>query len=160
MENEEFAKIVKENSNRLYLIALSYTKSHYDAEDVVQDVFAGLLKKNISFNDNEHLHKWLTVACINKSKDYFRTSFFKRNAELDEANALYTFDTSDKFDVFNAVMKLPKKECLAIHLFYYEDLSVSEIAKILNTKEATIKTRMRRARIRLKEMLGDEWINE
>lgn len=160
VKNNEYICAVKRNSNRLYLIAISFTKSHYSAEDIVQDVFLKLWKSNIDFEDKEHIDKWLTTVCINKSKDYIKSPFFRKSTILDDAKNLYTFDSFDSLDVFNAVMSLPKKERTIIHLFYYEDMTVKEISNILKVKESTIRTRLARAREKLKTILGDDWINE
>lgn len=160
MTNDDYILAVKRNSNRLYLIALSYLQNHYDAEDVMQETFLKLWKTKKVFSDIEHIDKWLTVTCVHKCKDHFRLSFVKKDVALDKADELYTFDTIQSIDVFNAVSSLPSKERLVVHLFYFEDMSVGEIAKVTNTNESTVKTRLRRARIRLKTVLGDEWINE
>ena len=87
-------------------------------------------------------------------------AFVKNSVSLDEAKELYTFDTTQCFDVFNAIMSLPKKERLAIHLFYYEDMQIDEIAQVLRCKPSAVKTRLHRARTHLKSILGDDWINE
>ena len=160
MTNDEYIKAVKRNSNRLYLIALSYLQNHYDAEDAMQDTLLKLWKTNKVFSNDEHMDKWLTITCIHKCKDRFKSPFVKNTVSLDEAKELYTFDSIKSLDVFNAVMSLPKKERLAVHLFYYEDMSVNEISEILKCKPSAIKTRLCRARNQLKEILGDDWINE
>lgn len=160
MTNDEYIKAVKRNSNRLYLIALSYLQNHYDAEDAMQDTLLKLWKTNKVFSNDEHMDKWLTITCIHKCKDRFKSPFVKNTVSLDEAKELYTFDSIKSLDVFNAVMSLPKKERLAVHLFYYEDMSVNEISEILKCKPSAIKTRLYRARNQLKEILGDDWINE
>jgi len=160
MTNDEYIKAVKRNSNRLYLIALSYLQNHYDAEDVMQDVLLKLWKTNKAFNDDGHMDKWLTITCIHKCKDRFKSPLVKKTATLAEAKELYTFDSIKSLDVFNAVMSLPKKERLAVHLFYYEDMTVNEIAEILKCKPSAVKTRLYRARNHLKNILGDDWINE
>lgn len=85
---------------------------------------------------------------------------FLKNKALDDVMELYTFDKPRDFDVFNALMSLPRKEHTVIVLFYYEDMSTKEIAKLLKAKEPTIKTRLRRARIKLKDILGEDWIYE
>lgn len=156
MTNDDYIYTVKRNSQRLYMLALSFTKNHSDAEDIMQDVFLKLLKHNKPFNDEEHLDKWLTVVCVNESKNYIKSPFRKNTVLLDEAKDLYTFDTVNDYDIFKSVMSLPKKERTVIHLFYYEDLPVKEIAKMLNIKESAVKTRLNRGRNHLKEMLGDE----
>lgn len=160
MTNDEYIKIVKRNSNRIYLIALSYLKNHDDAEDIMQEVFLKLWKTNKEFNSEEHLEKWLTITCINKCKDHFRIPFIKNSVALEDAKDLYTFDTIKNFDVFNAIMSLPQKERLVVHLFYFEDMSVEEISKATKVKPSAVKTRLHRARNNLKTILGDEWINE
>lgn len=160
MTNDEYIKIVKRNSNRIYLIALSYLQNHHDAEDVMQETFLKLWKTNKAFNDDEHIDKWLTITCIHKCKDHFKSPFVKNSVSLDEAKKLYTFDTTQCFDVFNAIMSLPKKERLAVHLFYYEDMQIDEIAQVLRCKPSAVKTRLHRARTHLKSILGDDWINE
>lgn len=160
MTNEEYISAVKRNSNRLYLIALSYLQNHYDAEDVMQEALVKLWKTNKAFNDNEHIDKWLTITCIHKCRDHFRLSFVKSNVSLDEAKELYTFDSTKSLDVFNAISTLPPKERLVLHLFYYEDMSVNDISEITGIKSSAIKTRLHRARTHLKSILGDDWINE
>ena len=59
-----------------------------------------------------------------------------------------------------AVMELPAKYRIVIHLFYYEDYSVSEIGEILNVSQSAIKNRLLRARKMLKEKLKEDWIDE
>lgn len=160
MTNEEYISAIKRNSNRLYLIALSYLQNHYDAEDVMQEALVKLWKTNKAFNDREHIDKWLTITCIHKCRDHFRLSFVKSNVSLDEAKELYTFDSTKSLDVFNAISTLPPKERLVLHLFYYEDMSVKDISEITGIKSSAIKTRLHRARTHLKLILGDDWINE
>lgn len=160
MTENEFIKAVKRNNQRLYLIALSFTKNPDDSEDIIQVVFEKLWSCKKSFNNDEHIDKWLTAVCVNESKDLLKSFFKSRRADNDEYIDKGIFDDCRDYDLFNAVMKLPKKERVVIHLFYYEDLPVNKIAQILKTNDSTVKTRLRRGRLKLKEMLGDDWINE
>lgn len=160
MNKDEYINAVKRNNKRIYLIAFSYLKNQYDAEDILQDVFLKLWKTDKSFESDEHIDKWLTINCISKCKDFFRLPFINRTTPLDQAKELYEFDSSKKIDIFNSIMSLPQKERIVVHLFYYEDMTIEEIAKILKSNPSTIKTRLRRARNHLKEKLGDDWINE
>lgn len=160
MRNDEYICAVKRNSNRLYLIALSYLQNHHDAEDVMQEVLLKLWKTNKLFTDDVHMDKWLTITCVHKCKDRFKSPFVINNVALEEAKELYTFDTVVNFDIFNAVMSLPEKERLVVHLFYFEDMQINEIAEIVKCRPSAVKTRLHRARTHLKNILGDEWINE
>lgn len=161
MTENDFIYAVKRNSQRLYLIALSFTKSTDDAEDIIQNVFLKFWKYPKAFENEEHTDKWLTAVCVNESKNYIK-SFFRNHLNIDDTEIVSpeSFDTSQQRDLFNAVMELPKKERTVVHLFYYEDLPVKDIAAMLKIKESAVKTRLSRARNKLKERLGDDWINE
>lgn len=160
MTENEFISAVKQNNKRIYLIALSITQNSSDAEDVMQNVFLKLWKYNKPFNDSEHLKKWLTAVSVNESRDYMRNPFRKRKLPLDDAVNIAVLDKTQNIDLFKAIMSLDTKERTIIHLFYYEDMSVADISQILKLKESAVKTRLFRARKKLKAILGDEWINE
>ena len=67
------------------------------------------------------------------------------------------FPDSQSRDLFEEVMKLPDKFRIVIHLFYYEDYSVREIADILKLSESNVKTRLSRGRALLRNSLKEEW---
>lgn len=160
MNKSEFADAVMRNEQRLFLIALSFTRSRADTEDILQNVFLKLWQNKKVFESAEHMDKWLTRVCVNESRNLLRSPFRSRVAELEEAADIQVFDSPADGDLFRAVMSLPTKERTVIHLFYYEDLSVAEIAKTLRISPSAVKTRLNRARNKLKEALGDEWKNE
>lgn len=160
MSENEFINIVKRNNQRIYLLALSYTKSRTDAEDIMQNVFMKLWKCSKPFENENHINKWLTTVCVNECKDYIKNPFRKRNIPIEEAVNIFAYDKTGNIDLFNAVMSLPTKERTVIHLFYYEDMSINDISDILKIKESAVKTRLFRARKKLKLFLGDEWNEE
>ncbi len=161
MTNDDFENAVRRNNQRLFLIALAFTKSTHDAEDILQNVFLKFLKNTNNFTSEEHMDKWLTTVCVNESKNYIK-SIFRKHQNIDDCEIVSpdVFENSLQSDLYNVVMSLPKKDRTVIHLFYYEDMSIKEISSILKLTESTVKTRLSRARKKLKEMLGDEWINE
>ena len=71
-----------------------------------------------------------------------------------------TFETPESETLFDTVMKLPEKYRIVLHLFYYEDYSVREIAGILRITEANVKVRLSRGRRLLKEALQEVWTDE
>lgn len=160
MTENEFISIVKKQNRRIYLIALSITQNSSDAEDVMQNVFIKLWKYTKPFHDEEHLNKWLTAVSVNESRDYIKNPFRKRRLPLDDAVNISVLDKTENIDLFRAVMSLDTKDRTIIHLFYYEDMRIADIADILKIRESAVKTRLFRARGRLKSILGDEWINE
>lgn len=160
MTEENFIRCVKQNNQRLFLVALSFTQNAQDAEDILQNVFLKLWRYNKPFNDEVHIHKWLTAVCVNESKNYIKSPFRKKTVSLESVKEAYTFKEDCSYDLFRAVMSLPKRERVVIHLFYYEDMSVRDISELLKIKESAVKTRLHRARKELKIILGDEWIND
>ena len=156
MTESKFNECVRTQNQRLYLIALSFTKNQADAEDILQNVYLKLWNCKKEFNSDEHMAKWLTKVCINESKDLLRLHFRKRNVPLEEAINLSNIDNTQDIDLIKAVMSLPKNQRTVIHLFYFEDLQINEIAKLLNIKESAVKTRLSRSRQKLKVKLGDD----
>ena len=159
MTEEKFIQAVKRNSQRLFVIAFSYLKNKHDAEDALQNAFLKLWKSKIEFNDDLGIDKWLTKVLVNDCKNFFNLSF-RQNKSIEEVYDVSTFDKYFNVDLYNAVMSLNKKERLCVILFYYDDLTISDISKVTGIKESTIKSLLKRSRNKLKLKLGDEWIYE
>lgn len=159
MTEEKFIHAVKRNSQRLFVIAFSYLKNKHDAEDALQNTFLKLWKSKIEFDDDLGIDKWLTKVLVNDCKNFFNLSF-RQNKSIEEVYDVSTFDKYFNVDLYNAVMSLNKKERLCVILFYYDDLTISDISKITGVKESTVKSLLKRSRNKLKLMLGDEWIYE
>lgn len=143
--------IIRKYFDTVYRLALSRTNSRDMADDVVQDVFLKYIKSDKVFSDEEHIKAWLITVTINCTKSLFSDSWFRKNVPLTED---IVFETPERGDVYLAVAKLPAKYRTVIHLFYYEDLSVKQIAQCTGTKEATVKSLLHRAREMLKPILG------
>lgn len=136
----------------IYKLALSQTKNVHNAEDIVQNVFLKYLQNAHKLVTPEHEKAWLIRVTLNECKSFFTSSWQKRIVPLDEHSDI-SFDTPEKSDVYYATLKLPPKYRAVIHLFYYEDMSVSEIAETLQKKESTIKVHLHRGRELLKKYL-------
>jgi len=145
-------EITRKYFEMIYKLAFNQTKSRDNADDVVQEVFLRYIKNNVVFKSEEHIKAWLIRVTINCSKNIFTNSWFKRTEGLSEDISV-SFETKEESDIYTATTELPKKYRAVIHLFYYEDMSVAEIAKCLNEKESTIKSQLHRARIMLKSKL-------
>ncbi|MBR1584066.1 MAG: sigma-70 family RNA polymerase sigma factor [Clostridia bacterium] len=141
----------------LYRAAFSICRNRQDAENVVQDTFLIYDRSAKQFDSPAHIHAWLLRVAVNRAKDVCR-SFWRRNrVSLDETIAQIPFETPQDSDVFQAVMRLPENQRIVIYLFYYEDRPIHEIARILRTRENTVKSRLHRARLNLKKLLQEGW---
>ncbi|MBQ6234828.1 MAG: RNA polymerase sigma factor [Clostridia bacterium] len=141
----------------IYRLALVRTKSIADAEDVVQEVFLRCLRSNPVFQSAEHQKAWLIKVALNCSKTLLGSAFRRHSVPEDAMGELSSEDETPDSTVYDAVMKLPEKYRTAIHLYYYEDYSVKEIAAVMRTTESTVKSWLHRARGMLKEMLGGDY---
>ena len=149
--------IINRYQDRLFATSFSICRSAEDAEDIVQDTIIKYHQSNKDFESEEHIRAWLIRVCINLSKNLV-LSFWNRNRMPWEEymENLHFAEESDK-NLFEAVMALPEKYRIVIHLFYYEGYSVQEIAKILHRREGTVKSQLTRGRKILKEELQEEW---
>lgn len=146
---------VRRNGQRIYLIALSFLRSPEDAEDIMQNVLLKLWQRRIGFADEAHMDKWLTRVTVNECRSLFRMQHGELPLEAVEA-VLTAPSFEPEQDIVRAVMSLPESLRTVIHLFYYEELSVKEIASLLHLSQGAIKTRLSRGRERLKEILQED----
>ena len=155
--NNDLDTLFRTYGDMIYRLALVRTRSVADAEDVVQEVFLRCLKNNPSFASAEHQKAWLIKVTINCAKSLLGSAFRRHSVPEDAAGDLVSEDETPDSTVYDAVMQLPEKYRTAIHLYYYEDYSVKEIASVMRTTESTVKSWLHRARAMLKETLGGEF---
>ena len=139
-------ELIERYQNNLYAIAFNICKNPSDAQDVVQDTFIQYYTSKKEFEDEQHLRAWLIRIAINKAKNMTLTFWHQHKVSLEEYMETLTFETPESENLFEEVMKLPKKYRIVIHLFYYEDYTIREIAKIMNVTESNVKVRLTRGR--------------
>ena len=155
VNREEYERIVALYADVVYRVALSYAKSKEDAEDVLQNVFLKLLTKPVDFRDEEHIRKWLIRVAVNECNSLW-ASFWRRNVDyFNQMEEGVSFSNEDYSDLYDAIKVLPAKLRIVIHLFYYEGYRTKEISGLLHIREATVRSRLTRARKLLKNQLGE-----
>lgn len=143
--------------DRVFSAAFSVCRNRADADDVTQDVFLKYHTTDMDYESEEHIRAWLIRVAINRAKD-IAGSFWRRNkVAWEEYMDDLPFETPEDKGLFEAVMRLPDKYRVVIHLFYYEDYAVEEIAQILKSPTGTVKSQLSRGRMLLKNMLEEEW---
>ncbi|SEP89071.1 RNA polymerase sigma-70 factor, ECF subfamily [Lachnospiraceae bacterium NE2001] len=160
---------VRQYADMVYRLAVSNTRVTQDAEDVFQEVFVKLVRYKDKIEDEEHLKNWLIRVTINEARR-IEGSGWKKNVSLDttdDDDAEWTppdeeTDTSpeDAFltterneSILEKVRELPQKYREVIHLHFYEEMKITEISQMLGVNEATVKTRLRRAKDILEKTL-------
>lgn len=159
LTEDTFSDCVQQHSAMVYRVAWSALKHPADAEDVTQTVFYRLLTASKPFENEEHLKRWLIRVTLNECKMLFRAPWRSRNVPLD---AVVEEGREDDYHenaqlLLDAVKQLPRKERVLVYLHYYEDYSLVEIAQFTGANPSTLRTRLMRARQKLKNMLQEAW---
>lgn len=162
-EQEQFLRNAMETHGAaVYRLALCRLQNIADAEDVYQDVFLRLLEHAGRNWDTEHLKAWLIRTTLNRCADVGRFRLRRPVLSLEEVPGLAASDDGAA-ELWEAVARLPEKLCTVVHLHYAEGYRTEEMAAMLGIPAATVRTRLRRAREKLKNLLGgmeDERVSE
>jgi len=151
--SERIRNAVSKYTTSIIQIAFSYTKNLHDAEDIAQDVFLAYMTKNPDLESEAHEKAWLIRVAINKSKDHVKSHWFRLRTSLPE-DLGYCYHPGEGQELLQAIMELDNKYRIPIHLFYYEDYSINEIAGILGTRPSTVATWLERGRGLIRKKLG------
>ena len=160
MQGGPFEAAAEKYKDSIYAVAFHHFKNPHDADDIVQEVLLKLYQTDKVFESDEHLRRWLLRVAVNQCKKLSLSAWFRKCTPLEAYAQTLHYETPEESDLFFAVMALPQKYRVVIHLYYYEDFSIREMREILHLKETTVRTRLRRARILLKERLSDVWQEE
>ena len=154
MTDAAFEGAVERYGDTVFRLAYSYLKNRADAEDVMQEVFVRLLRARPEFRDEEHAKAWLLRVGARCAADVLRAPWRRREGPLDDG--LPAPEPPGEGGVVEAVLALPAKYRTAVHLYYYEELSVAEIAAVLGKSEGAVKSRLFRARALLRRYLKED----
>ena len=140
-------------ADMVYRIAYRYVKNPIDTDDVFSEVFLSYFKKARVFENEEHRRAWLIRVTINCAKDHLvRQSQWQQLHE--EVVGDQTGSHTDTYlDLHMAIEQLKPEYREVIKLFYLDDLTIRQIAQILDRNENTVKTQLSRAREALKNIL-------
>ena len=134
----------------VFRLAYSYTRSRSDAQDICQEVFLRYYCRRPIFASEEHRRAWLLRVTVNRCKNHLNSWWVRRTGPLDDRIPM---PEPEYLELDEALRRLPEKDRLVIHLFYYEDCSTREIAKLTRTTEGAVRTRLTRARQQLGRFL-------
>lgn len=163
----DIEKLMSEHGDSLLRLCFIYLKDYQLAEDAVQETFIRAYTKYHTFAGASTEKTWLTRIAINICKDFLRRKSFGERAmgddfpdSADEAPTPEERAVEDDRNqkLYTAVCGLDPIYREVVMLFYYSGLKVQEIARILKTREGTVKTRLMRARSRLGEALEEDYL--
>lgn len=163
LDDERFQSIINEHNDYLLQLSYLYIKDWNSAEDIVQEVFVNYWIKSSQFNAQSTLKTYLTRMTINRCKDYLKSWRYRTHILTDTFTKMIEPNNrlilrDEKLIIAEAVLSLAIKFREVIILYYFNELTISQISNLLDTSESTIKYRLKKAKERLKEMLSNqEW---
>lgn len=154
----EMEEVIEKYSTVLFRLSMVRMQNREDAQDVVQDTFLRLLtqvKKGKTFREEEHLKAWLLTVATNRGKSILTMAWNRKTEGMEVLNDMAAPEQKTDY-AYEYVMRLPEKYRVAINLFYYEQLTTEQIAEIMKTKPATVRSYLHRGREKLKKMMEEE----
>ena len=154
---EEALRLFRQYKDSVYRLALSFTGSVQDAEDVTQTVFLKLLETKPALEAGRE-RTWLFQVAANECRSLWRRLSRRRTEPL-EAALTVAAPEADRA-VLEAVGRLKPGDRAVLYLFYYEGYTTGEIGALLGISQSAVTTRLQRARQKLKTILEQEGIHE
>ena len=164
-ENEagyDIETLMRQYGNDVLRTAYMYVKDIHTAEDIFQDVFIKVNQKLSTFEGNSSIKTWIIRITINTCKDYLKSAWNRRVVPMmdyqeDAIISESDYDEVEKQDtkelIKKSVLSLPAKYKDVVLCVYFQDMTITEAAQALNIAEGTAKSRLSRARQRLKSIL-------
>ena len=150
-DKDAFARLIHNNKVSMYRIAKNILKNEYDIEDAIGNSLLKAYENINKLRKNESFKPWLLRILINECYSLIKKS--KRESASLEPDTAYE-DNYRNFELIKAVKSLEQGQRVVTILFYYEDMSIKEIAKTLCLPEGTVKSRLSRAKERLKSLIN------
>ena len=147
----DWESFVTENEHKLFRAALAILGDPAEAEDAVQDAFLRYLEKVPE--DLENPAAWLMRVTVNGCKSRLRLKW-RQVLPLSEAleNQLQSREEREEL---TELWALPPADRAVIHLYYYEGYATAEIAAMTGLRPAAVRSRLSRARQKLRKLLAD-----
>ncbi|WP_377890062.1 sigma-70 family RNA polymerase sigma factor [Alkalihalobacillus sp. R86527] len=158
-------EVMKKYGQEVLQLVYSYVKNKTVAEDLTQEIFIKCYKSLHKYNGKSKLRTWLWRIAINHCKDYLK-SWYNNNVSVSdgvmeveaapkESVEKMIIQRDEDQQLVSEVMNLPLKYREVIYLRYFEELQIKEIKQVTGVNSSTVKTRLKRAKLMLKERLED-----
>lgn len=156
-----FEILVKQNYEKVYRTVYSYTKDNYTSEDAVQQAFIIAYNKLDQLNSKDKFASWVISIAINEAKRILKDKHNKRIIPLTDLhiNTLSNSNATDmelKEDINSILNKLKQKETDILVLKYYADLTLQQIADLLEINLSNTKVRLHRAKEKFRKIIDKD----
>lgn len=151
IHKEQFSELIRETKIPMYRLAYGILRNQPDAEDAVGEAIISAYEHLGSLKDTDKFKSWIMMITANEAKRIYKK---RSRVEPVEDISLCGQAHSDVHDeLWEVILMLDEKYRSVIILYYYEQMKIREISKILHISEGTVKSRMSRAKAKLRELL-------
>ncbi len=153
--------LIKRHQRYVFTLALRYTKNREEAEEIAQDCFVKVYKSLGTFKQNAKFSTWLYTICYTTSMTYLRKNKLTTNS-LDDEQTVFNLASnqvddlerkSSHYYLNEAINQLSADDNAIVTLFYKAEQSLEEVGHALGMSANTVKVKLHRARVRLREKL-------
>lgn len=150
-----FLSLINENKLDIYKVAKGILHNEEDIEDAIQNTVIKTFENIKTLKQDEFFETWMIRILINECNNIIRKNRralpFKESIVVESYNDIY-----EKLDLINAIGSLNEELKVITHLYYFEGMSTVEIARTLNIPEGTVRSRLARARKKLKRQMSEK----
>ncbi len=168
--NEQLTIIYEEFNRYIYHLCLKLTRNTTEAEDLMQEVWVKVVRYENNLQNVDHVKAWLTTITMNTFRDRYRKNVRRSKYMMNQPeqldvpildlvpnNEISTEEQIEKTEITKLVQaKMAKLDMIyqkTLWYFYVEQYSLAEISSLMKVSVGTVKSRLFRAKARLKEIL-------
>lgn len=154
--DEDIERLMQMYGDKLFRMCLITLGNASDAEDAVQETLVKYLQKAPVFKDEEHKKAWLLTVATNQCRDMLR---FKKRHPIVNMDGIreFTSETTES-GILDALMLIPEKYRMVLVLYYVEEYSIENIAKMVGRTKSAIKMRLQKGRKLLLDVYRKEYM--
>eukprot|EP00828_Plagiopyla_frontata_P046556 TRINITY_DN8307_c0_g1_i2.p2 TRINITY_DN8307_c0_g1~~TRINITY_DN8307_c0_g1_i2.p2 ORF type:complete len:188 (-),score=40.71 TRINITY_DN8307_c0_g1_i2:112-675(-) len=159
-DKQSFSELIKKNKLYLYKTAYTYVKNEEDALEILQECTYRVLISIEKLKKYKYFKTWITRIVINCSLDFIKkeNTLYPLKDEIKMESTNESID--EKLDLYNAIDLLRDNYKTVIILKYFNDMTIENIARVMQAPENTVKTYLRRAKESLSKILKEDFLNE
>lgn len=150
-ERDIFEQNIREYAPNMYRLALAMLRGRQDAEDAVSEAVLKAYENRHTLRDRNRFKPWIMQITANEARKIYRRN--KRVTPMEDLEAYMPAFTDERHELWDTVMELEPLHREVVLLYFYERFSLKEIGKILHVPEGTVKSRLSRAKEKLRDMI-------
>lgn len=164
-DKQSYEILYKKYYRVLYGIALRYSRTTFEAEDIIQESFIKIFKSIQSFNNQGSFEGWIKRIVQHTAINHYRSNLkFYQNSDygeqehsIDDGSFYSIFDALETKEIIKLLNQMPEGYRMVINLFCIDGYSHKEIAEFLNISVGTSKSQLFKAKEHLKQIIETQY---